>query len=99
MKSISSVDMSNGTMAYFKRSCHPAVFGPSPDECAALPFLPLFLRVRVPRLASPLVSANPRDEGNMSSPTPLTFLEADSGSELYTAEGDGGRLDRLGGGR
>lgn len=46
----------------------------------------------------PFASANPRDDaGSMSSPTLFTLKTPDSGSELYPAKGEGGRLDRVGG--
>lgn len=53
-------------------------------------------------LTSPFASVNPREGvGNFRPPTFLTFRRAgrDSGSELYPAEGEGGRLDKIGGER
>jgi hypothetical protein len=79
----------NTIIAYFKRSCQPAVFALPRDACAALPFRRLSSRFRPPKLKIPFVSANPRDDaGSISSPTFLIFQDVDSGSELYPASDD-----------
>lgn len=76
---------------YFKRSCHPAVFDITRDSRETVP-----LR-QVSRVCGK-VSASCMSTSSRTIDTVLPSLD-DSGSELYPAEGDGGRLRPTDGGR